>query len=135
MSGQRCIEDVSVGDDSRRCEETHRGPQRSSSARPRTTPTGFHYDRSTRAVEGHPEVLVHGPLQGAGDQFVAEWAGPKGRVLNRLAETARAFPETDLTFKGRVTDIDGDVARSNLGRRIGRDRLEPGTRRSNCAPS
>ena len=28
-------------------------------------------------------MLVHGPLQGAWlHQFVAEWAGPKGRVLN-----------------------------------------------------
>jgi 3-methylfumaryl-CoA hydratase len=72
----------------------------------------IHYDREYAAVEGHPDVLVHGPLQGAWlHQFVVDWAGPRGRVMALSWQNrARAFPESDLTFRGRVTEIDGDVA-------------------------
>ncbi len=40
-------------------------------------PHRIHYDRAQAAAEGHPDVLVHGPLQGAWlTQFVTDWAGP-----------------------------------------------------------
>jgi hydroxyacyl-ACP dehydratase HTD2-like protein with hotdog domain len=74
-------------------------------------PHRIHYDREYAAVEGHPDILVHGPLQGAWlHQFVRDWAGPEGRIL-RLGyqNRARAFPERDLTFRGRVVAKD-DVA-------------------------
>jgi len=74
----------------------------------------IHYDREYAAVEGHPDVLVHGPLQGAWlSQFVTDWIGPKGRLLNLTWQNrARAFPERDLTFKGRVTAAAGGVERA-----------------------
>src|SRR6185437_5434507 len=71
----------------------------------------IHYDREYAGVEGHPDVLVHGPLQGTWlHQFVAEWAGPRGRVLSLAWQNrGRAFPERDLTFRGHVTAIEGDT--------------------------
>ena len=75
-------------------------------------PHRIHYDRDYAAVEGHPDVLVHGPLQGAWlAQFVTDWAGPAGRVLQvGWQNRARAFPEQDLTWKGTVvrTHREGD---------------------------
>ena len=74
-------------------------------------PHRIHYDKDYAAVEGHPDLLVHGPLQGAWlSQFVTDWMGPQGRLLGiGWQNRARAFPESDLTFKGRVTAIDGDT--------------------------
>jgi hydroxyacyl-ACP dehydratase HTD2-like protein with hotdog domain len=70
-----------------------------------SNPHRIHYDREYAAVEGHPDVLVHGPLQGAWlAQFVSDWMGPHGRLLNLTWQNrARAFPESELTFRGRVT--------------------------------
>lgn len=67
-------------------------------------PHRIHYDREYAAVEGHPDVLVHGPLQGAWlAQYVTDWAGAEGRVLQvSWQNRARAFPEQDLVFGGRV---------------------------------
>ena len=73
-------------------------------------PHRIHYDRDYAAVEGHPDLLVHGPLQGAWlSQFVTDWMGPGGRLLGLSWQNrARAFPESDLTFKGRVTAVGDD---------------------------
>jgi hypothetical protein len=56
-------------------------------------------------------VLVHGPLQGAWlSQFVTDWMGPRGRLLGLSWQNrARAFPERDLTFRGRVTAVEDGV--------------------------
>ncbi|MDZ7726911.1 MAG: hypothetical protein U5Q44_01235 [Dehalococcoidia bacterium] len=55
-------------------------------------------------------MLVHGPLQGAWlCQYITDWAGPAGRVRNLSWQNrGRAFPERDLTFKGRVTAVEGN---------------------------
>lgn len=67
-------------------------------------PHRIHYDREYAATEGHPDVLVHGPLQGAWlSQFVTDWIGPHGRMLHLdWQNRGRAFPERDLRFRGRV---------------------------------
>jgi hydroxyacyl-ACP dehydratase HTD2-like protein with hotdog domain len=74
-------------------------------------PHRIHYDRDYAKREGHEDILVHGPLQGAWlYQFVQGWAGPRGRVLALAFQNrGRAFPERDLGFRGRVTAIVGDV--------------------------
>ena len=74
-------------------------------------PHRIHYDRDYAKVEGHEDILVHGPLQGAWlHQFVRDWAGPRGRVLSLgFQNRGRAFPERDLTFRGRVATIEDDV--------------------------
>jgi 3-methylfumaryl-CoA hydratase len=68
-------------------------------------PHRIHYDKDYAIFEGHPDVIVHGPLQGAWlNQFVADWAGPQGRVLNLSWQNrARALPEEDHFFRGVVT--------------------------------
>jgi hydroxyacyl-ACP dehydratase HTD2-like protein with hotdog domain len=75
-------------------------------------PHRIHYDRDYARVEGHEDILVHGPLQGAWlHQFVQGWAGPRGRVLALAFQNrGRAFPERDLVFRGRVAAVEGDVA-------------------------
>lgn len=67
----------------------------------------IHYDREYAATEGHPDVLVHGPLQGAWlAQFISDWIGPLGRMHSlTLQNRGRAFPESNLTFRGRVTSL------------------------------
>ena len=108
---QRHIEDVSVGDEMPPLVKNASRAQLFQFSAATNNPHRIHYDREYAAVEGHPDVLVHGPLQGAWlSQFVTDWAGPKGRVLALSWQNrARAYPERDLTFKGRVTAIEGDV--------------------------
>jgi 3-methylfumaryl-CoA hydratase len=73
-------------------------------------PHRIHYDVDYARFEGHPDVIVHGPLQGAWlSQYVTDWAGPGGRLLSLSWQNrASALPEQDYTFKGRVTAIEGE---------------------------
>jgi hydroxyacyl-ACP dehydratase HTD2-like protein with hotdog domain len=73
-------------------------------------PHRIHYDVDYARTEGHPDIIVHGPLQGAWlTQYLTDWLGPQGR-LEQLSwqNRASALPESDLTFCGRVTGVDGD---------------------------
>ena len=74
-------------------------------------PHRIHYDADYARYEGHPDVIVHGPLQGAWlSQYVTDWAGPLGRILNLSWQNrASALPETDYEFRGTVESIDDDV--------------------------
>lgn len=110
MTGQRYLEDVSIGDDMPPMVKNASRAQLFLFSAATNNPHRIHYDRDYAAVEGPPDVLVHGPLQGAWlSQFVVDWAGPKGRLLGMgWQNRARAFPERDLTFKGKVTAIEGD---------------------------
>ena len=74
-------------------------------------PHRIHYDRDYAVLEGHPDIIVHGPLQGAWlSQFVTSWAGPRGRMLTLTWQNRRsALPEQDYTFRGRVRGVEGDV--------------------------
>jgi hydroxyacyl-ACP dehydratase HTD2-like protein with hotdog domain len=74
-------------------------------------PHRIHYDRDYAAVEGHPDVIVHGPLQGAWlSQYVTGWAGPRARMLTLTWQNRKsAVPEHDYTFRGTVRAIDDDV--------------------------
>jgi hydroxyacyl-ACP dehydratase HTD2-like protein with hotdog domain len=76
-------------------------------------PHRIHYDRDYAATEGHPDIIVHGPLQGAWlSQFVTDWAGPRGRMLTLTWQNRRsAVPEHDYVFRGTVDAVDGDVVR------------------------
>lgn len=69
-------------------------------------PHRIHYDKEYALSEGHPDVLVHGPLQGAIlGQFLTDWLGENGK-LRRLSYSNRAVatPSDTLTCKGVVTD-------------------------------
>ena len=115
---QRHIEDVSAGEELPAMVKNASRAQLFLFSAATNNPHRIHYDREYAAVEGHPDVLVHGPLQGAWlHQFVAEWAGPKGRVSGLSWQNrARAFPESDLTFRGRVTEIEASCVLESMGK-------------------
>ena len=79
-------------------------------------PHRIHYDRDYAAVEGHPDVIVHGPLQGAWlSQYVTSWAGPRGRMLTLTWQNRRsALPERDYVLGGRVRSVEGDTVELEL---------------------
>lgn len=74
-------------------------------------PHRIHYDRDYAVTEGLPDIIVHGPLQGAWlSQYVTDWAGPRGRLLGLTWQNRRsALPEHDYVFRGVVRNVDGDV--------------------------
>jgi hydroxyacyl-ACP dehydratase HTD2-like protein with hotdog domain len=115
MSGagaQRHLEDVKPGDALPPLVKNASRAQLFLFSAATNNPHRIHYDRDYARHEGHDDVLVHGPLQGAWlHQFAQAWAGPRGRVLALAFQNrGRAFPERDLTLRGRVAGLDGDVA-------------------------
>ena len=106
-AGQRYIDDVAEGDELPAMVKNASRAQLFLFSAATNNPHRIHYDREYAATEGHPDVLVHGPLQGAWlAQFVSDWMGPLGRMLSlTLQNRGRAFPESDLTFKGRVKAV------------------------------
>ncbi len=93
---QRVIEDVSVGDEMPPMVKNASRAQLFLFSAATNNPHRIHYDREYAAVEGHPDVLVHGPLQGAWlSQFVADWAGPeRAAARDVVAESRPRFPRT-----------------------------------------
>jgi len=106
-ASQRFIDDVAEGDELPPMVKNASRAQLFLFSAATNNPHRIHYDREYAATEGHPDVLVHGPLQGAWlAQFVSDWMGPRGRTLTlTLQNRGRAFPESDLIFKGRVSAI------------------------------
>jgi hydroxyacyl-ACP dehydratase HTD2-like protein with hotdog domain len=110
-TGQRLLGEVAVGD--------ALGPVTRNASRTQLflysaathNPHRIHYDRDFAAAEGHEDVLVHGPLQGAWlSQFVTEWAGPRGRMLTLTWQNrTSALPERDYVVRGVVRDKVDDV--------------------------
>lgn len=110
MTAQRYLEDIKIGDELAPVTRNASRAQLFLFSAATNNPHRIHYDREYAAVEGHPDVLVHGPLQGAWlSQYVVDWAGPGGRLMNLAWQNrARAFPETELTFHGKVVAIEAD---------------------------
>jgi len=64
----------------------------------------IHYDKDIATAEGHPDVLVQGPLKLAlFDRLIREWIGEYG-VLKKLSASYRSvdLPGYTLTIKGTV---------------------------------
>lgn len=80
-------------------------------------PHRIHYDLPyTRETEGHPQLLIDGPLQGDWlTQMVEEWLGTHG-VLTAFAYSNRmaAYLGDVLTGAGQVTECDGQSATLSL---------------------
>lgn len=110
MSAARGIEDVKAGDLLPPMVKNASRAQLFLFSAATNNPHRIHYDRAYAESEGYSDLLVHGPLQGAWlHQYVSDWAGPHGRVLALSWQNrGRAFPERDLTFRGRVTEVRGD---------------------------
>jgi len=69
----------------------------------------IHYDeRYTTDVEGHPGVVVDGPLQGDWlTQAVLEWLGDDGQFLEfEYSNRKASYLGARLTSQGRITAID-----------------------------
>lgn len=79
-------------------------------------PHRIHYDLPyTTGEEGHPAIVIDGPLQGDFlTQLVLEWLGDLGTLTAFTYRNLRAsYVGDSLTATGRVTDIDtatGEVA-------------------------
>ena len=65
MSGQRLLGDVRVGDELAPTTRNASRAQLFLYSAATHNPHRIHYDREYAAVEGHPDIIVHGPLQGA----------------------------------------------------------------------
>lgn len=119
MSGtvaQPHVDDVSVGDELATVTLTASRAQLFMYSAATWNPHRIHYDRDYAATEGHPDVLVHGPLQGAWlTQYLTDWAGPRGRLVAVAWQNrASAFPEEPLEFGARVTAVDPGSGRVDL---------------------
>jgi hydroxyacyl-ACP dehydratase HTD2-like protein with hotdog domain len=116
MSEQRYAGDITKGDELPPLVKNATRAQLFQFSAATFNPHRIHYDRAYAKVEGHEDILVHGPLQGAWmHQFVRDWAGPEGRVLSLgFQNRGRAFPERDLTFRGRVHAVEDDVVTLEL---------------------
>ncbi len=80
-------------------------------------PHRIHYDLPyTRDEEGHPQLLIDGPLQGDWlTQIVEEWLGEAGTMTAfRYSNRQAAYIGDVLTAEGRVTAVDGPVAELSL---------------------
>ncbi|MDH4078173.1 MAG: MaoC/PaaZ C-terminal domain-containing protein [Acidimicrobiia bacterium] len=110
-AGQPFIEDVAVGQELPVAVRNASRVQLFLYSAATWNPHRIHYDVDYARFEGHPDVIVHGPLQGAWlSQYVTDWAGPRGRILGLSWQNrASALPELDYEFRGRVTAVDGDV--------------------------
>lgn len=108
MSEQRCIDDVQVGDELPTVVRNASRVQLFLYSATTWNPHRIHYDIDYARFEGHPDVIVHGPLQGAWlSQYVTDWAGPAGRIVGLSWQNrASALPEQDYEFRGRVAAVD-----------------------------
>ena len=80
-------------------------------------PHRIHYDREYARSEGHADLPVHGPLQGAWMiEAVAEWAREwGGSIANiRYRNIAPAYAGDRLTVSGAVASVEGRVAHIEL---------------------
>ena len=110
MTGQPFVEDLAVGDELPSVVRTASRVQLFLYSAATWNPHRIHYDVDYARFEGHPDVIVHGPLQGAWlSQYVTDWAGPAGRIeALSWQNRASALPEVGYHFGGRVTAIDGE---------------------------
>lgn len=107
---QRWVEDVAVGDDLPPATRNASRVQLFLYSAATWNPHRIHYDVDHARVEGHPDIIVHGPLQGAWlTQYLTDWAGPLGRLVHAgWQNRASALPEQGYTFRGRVTAVEGE---------------------------
>lgn len=72
----------------------------------------IHYDAVyTREVEGYPDIVIDGPLQGDWlCQVATNWLGDAGRLVRfGYSNRSAAYLGEVLTTGGRVTAVDADA--------------------------
>ena len=115
MSGQLYVDDVAVGNELPVVGKHASRAQLFLYSAATWNPHRIHYDKDYAITEGLPDIIVHGPLQGAWiTQYFTDWAGPLGRLVAVSWQNRRsALPDTDYELRGVITVIDpatGDVA-------------------------
>ena len=130
MTRQRLLGDVHVGDELEPATRNASRAQLFLYSAATHNPHRIHYDRDYARSEGHQDIIVHGPLQGAWlSQYVTDWAGPRGRMLTLTWQNRRsALPERDYLFRGTVEAVDADIVHLALRLEDGEGTvLMPGT--------
>ena len=130
MRRQRLLGDVHVGDELEPATRNASRAQLFLYSAATHNPHRIHYDRDYARSEGHRDIIVHGPLQGAWlSQYVTDWAGPRGRMLTLTWQNRRpALPERDYLFRGTVEAVDADIVHLALRLEDGEGTvLMPGT--------
>jgi len=130
MRRQRLLGDVHVGDELEPATRNASRAQLFLYSAATHNPHRIHYDRDFARSEGHRDIIVHGPLQGAWlSQYVTDWAGPRGRMLTLTWQNRRAaLPERDYLFRGTVEAVDADIVHLALRLEDGEGTvLMPGT--------
>ena len=123
LPAPRHLEDVAVGDQLPVMAKTATRAQLFLYSAATGNPHRIHYDRDYALVEGHADVLVHGPLQGAWlTQYVTDWAGPAARLVSAAWQNrASGLPERRLELHGEVAAIDGDLVTIAIEERDAQD--------------
>ncbi len=105
MTDQLFFEDVTVGDTIPPVSERVSNSQLFFFSAATYNGHRIHYDLPYAQSEGHPTIIVHGPLQSALlAKTLRNWVGPRGRLLRlRTQNRASAFPDEQLIFGGRVS--------------------------------
>jgi acyl dehydratase len=76
----------------------------------------IHYDKDIARAEGHPDVLVEGPMKLAlFDRLMREWVGEFGKI-KKLSATYKAIdvPGNTLYIRGKVTSKRIEEAQGNI---------------------
>lgn len=83
-------------------------------------PHRTHYDAEYAREEGHPDVLVQGPLRGALVQrMVLDWVGPDGEITGLAwRNVGRSLPGETLEAEGEIASIDRETGAVELRVRV-----------------
>ena len=100
MSRQRSVGDVAVGDELDPVTRNASRAQLFLYSAATHNPHRIHYDRDYALTEGHADIIVHGPLQGA-------W------LSQYVTDSFSCTPATDLCPDG--SSIDGSAFHSWIG--------------------
>jgi hydroxyacyl-ACP dehydratase HTD2-like protein with hotdog domain len=105
MSEQVYFEDINVGDAVPSGTETVDELQMFFFSAATYNGHRIHYDHPfATEVEGHPDIVVQGPLQVAlVARTLTDWVGPRGRLVSlSLQNRASAYPGEELRISGTV---------------------------------
>ena len=80
-------------------------------------PHRIHYDRDYARLEGHRDLVVHGPLQGAYlTQMVANWAEPLGGSISivRYRHSAPSYVGDRLRCSAQIAAVKSRAGRQRV---------------------
>lgn len=108
------LADLSVGDRLDTLEKTFTRPQLFRFSAIRWNPHRIHYDPVyATEEEGHPDVLIHGPLHEAAiQQLLMNWVDTRGELSQLQARTiGRGVPDQPYFVEAEVAALDDSQSR------------------------